>query len=705
MFTCGSELHGEADCCNKFDSDIDCIDQPKAVSLHNGVLLFLSSSSFFLFEEKIPEMLVLLLMLLLHLQFRCQQNICLMHSKNLYQDVLLKITYIRWRFVEIDADLSKLDSESKHVMSLISPANTYMNLQTGKMIDGGYEKWGIYILSESVGAKMEGSRGYLKEGFMAEEAVAGNSEALRVLRQLIIYPIIYAKESQKLGLKWPRGLLLYGPPGTGKTSLVRAVVRECGATLTLISPHTVHRAYAGESERILREAFDQASSQASEGKPSVIFIDEIDVLCPRRDSRKEQESRIVAQLLTLMDGSKASRKSYSHVAVIASTNRVNAIDPALRRPGRFDAEIEVTVPTEEERLKILELCTRKLSLEKDVDLQSIASSCNGFVGADIEALCHEAAIAAMRRCSCYSDQGDICRLTVNDWEYARSKVGPSITRGVTADVAKVSWEDIGGLKDLKKKLQQVVEWPIKHSDAFARLGLSPVRGVLLHGPPGCSKTTLVKAAAHAAQAAFFSLSGAEVYSMYVGEGEALLRRTFQRARLAAPSIIFFDEADSVASKRGDGENSQSKPTVGERLLSTLLTEMDGLESATGVLVLAATNRPHAIDAALMRPGRFDLVLYVPPPDMEARVEILQVHTRHMKLDKDVDLEQIAAETDLFTGAELAGLCREAGMVALREDLSASMVSNRHFQIARNSLTPLLTKDDLEKYSSFMRNHQ
>ncbi|XP_031490393.1 cell division control protein 48 homolog B isoform X3 [Nymphaea colorata] len=637
--------------------------------------------------------------------FRCQQNICLMHSKNLYQDVLLKITYIRWRFVEIDADLSKLDSESKHVMSLISPANTYMNLQTGKMIDGGYEKWGIYILSESVGAKMEGSRGYLKEGFMAEEAVAGNSEALRVLRQLIIYPIIYAKESQKLGLKWPRGLLLYGPPGTGKTSLVRAVVRECGATLTLISPHTVHRAYAGESERILREAFDQASSQASEGKPSVIFIDEIDVLCPRRDSRKEQESRIVAQLLTLMDGSKASRKSYSHVAVIASTNRVNAIDPALRRPGRFDAEIEVTVPTEEERLKILELCTRKLSLEKDVDLQSIASSCNGFVGADIEALCHEAAIAAMRRCSCYSDQGDICRLTVNDWEYARSKVGPSITRGVTADVAKVSWEDIGGLKDLKKKLQQVVEWPIKHSDAFARLGLSPVRGVLLHGPPGCSKTTLVKAAAHAAQAAFFSLSGAEVYSMYVGEGEALLRRTFQRARLAAPSIIFFDEADSVASKRGDGENSQSKPTVGERLLSTLLTEMDGLESATGVLVLAATNRPHAIDAALMRPGRFDLVLYVPPPDMEARVEILQVHTRHMKLDKDVDLEQIAAETDLFTGAELAGLCREAGMVALREDLSASMVSNRHFQIARNSLTPLLTKDDLEKYSSFMRNHQ
>ncbi|CAN6442900.1 unnamed protein product [Victoria cruziana] len=545
----------------------------------------------------------------------------------------------------------------------------------------------------------------VNEGFRAEEAVAGNSEALRALRQLIIYPIIYAEESQKLGLKWPRGLLLYGPPGTGKTSLVRAVVREYGANLTLISPHTVHRAYAGESERILREAFDQASSHASEGKPSVIFIDEIDVLCPRRDSRKEQESRIVAQLLTLMDGSKSSAKSCSHVAIIASTNRVNAIDPALRRPGRFDAEVEVTVPTEEERLKILQLCTRKLSLEKDVNLQAIASSCNGFVGADIEALCHEAAIAALRRCSCKSDKSDVCRLTVNDWEYARSKVGPSITRGVTEDVPNVTWEDIGGLKDLKKKLKQVVEWPIKHSDAFARLGLSPVRGVLLHGPPGCSKTTLVKAAAHAAQAAFFSLSGAEVYSMYVGEGEALLRRTFQRARLAAPSIIFFDEADAVASKRGDGGNSRSQSTVGERLLSTLLTEMDGLESATGVLVLAASNRPHAIDAALMRPGRFDLVLYVPPPDMEARLEILQVHTRHMKLEKDVDLEEIAAETELFTGAELAGLCREAGMVALREDLSASAVFNRHFQIARKSLTPLLTKEDLDRYSSFTKNHQ
>ncbi|KAK9277446.1 hypothetical protein L1049_006989 [Liquidambar formosana] len=407
------------------------------------------------------------------------------------------------------------------------------------------------------------------EKWKAEEAIGGNAEALEALRELITFPLYYSRESRKLGLKWRRGLLLYGPPGTGKTSLVRAVVRECGAHLTVISPHSVHRAHAGESERILREAFSEASSHAMLGKPAVIFIDEIDVLCPRRDSR------------------------------------VDAIDPALRRSGRFDAEIEVTTPTEEERFQILKLYTKRIPLDPNVDLQAIAASCNGYVGADLEALCREATMSALRRSSDANEDAGVLCLTTEDWKLARSVVGPSITRGVTVEIPKVSWDDIGGLKDLKKKLQQAVEWPIKHSAAFSRLGISPMRGVLLHGPPGCSKTTLAKAAAHAAQASFFSLSGAELYSMYVGEGEALLRNTFQRARLAAPSIIFFDEADVVAAKRGG--SSSSNITVGERLLSTLLTEMDGLEQAKGILVLAATNRPHAIDPALMRPGRFDLV--------------------------------------------------------------------------------------------------
>ncbi|WCJ41479.1 hypothetical protein M5689_022347 [Euphorbia peplus] len=533
----------------------------------------------------------------------------------------------------------------------------------------------------------------------AEEAVAGNQAALEALRELITFPLLYSREAKKIGLKWPRGLLLYGPPGTGKTSLVRAVVKECDAHLILISPHTVHKSHAGESEKILREAFSDAASHALTGKPSVIFIDEIDALCPQRNSRREQDVRLASQLFILMDANRNCGTSSAQVAVVASTNRVDAIDPALRRSGRFDAEIEVSVPTEDDRFQILKLYTKNLPMEPNVDLKGIAASCNGYVGADLEALCREATMCAVKASEANGNVGTLC-VTMEHWKVARTVVGPSITRGVTVEVPKVSWEDIGGLKALKKKLQQAIEWPIKHSAAFSRMGISPIRGVLLHGPPGCSKTTLAKAAANAAQASFFSLSGAELYSMYVGEGEALLRNTFQRARLAAPSIIFFDEADVVAAKRGGSSSNSS--TVGERLLSTLLTEMDGLEQAKGILVLAATNRPHAIDAALMRPGRFDMVLYVPPPDLEARREILCVHTRNMKIDNDVNLRSIAEDTELFTGAELEGLCREAGIVALRENISATVVCNRHFQIVKASLKPALTPEDIERYSSFMK---
>ncbi|KAJ4812562.1 Cell division control 48-B-like protein [Rhynchospora pubera] len=537
----------------------------------------------------------------------------------------------------------------------------------------------------------------------AEEVIAGNKRALEPLRELIMYPFLYSRESRKLGLKWPKGLLLYGPPGTGKTSLVQAVVKESNAHLTMINPYSVHRAHAGESEKFLREAFSEAYSHAASGKPSVIFIDEIDSICPRRDDKKEQESRIVGQLLTLMDGNKSSSKSLPHIVVVASTNRVDAIDPALRRPGRFDSEVEVSVPTPYERFQILKHYAKSLTLDDGVDLEVIASSCNGYVGADLEALCREAARLAYRRSSNSNNDGSVLRIRMEDWVSAKSLVGPSMTRGVAKEVSKVSWDDIGGLKDLKKKLQQAVEWPIKHGKAFERLGISPVRGVLLHGPPGCSKTTLAKAAAHAANASFFSFSGAELYSKYVGEGEALLRRTFQKARLAAPSIVFFDEADAIAPKReGHGGNSGGNVTVGERLLSTLLTEMDGLELSTGIIVLAATNRPRAIDAALLRPGRFDLVLYVPPPDLEGRHEILKIHTRKMMLSEDVDLLTIAQQTELFTGADLECLCREAGMLALREDLMATCIQSRHFLVARSSLSPTLTKSMVDKYASAVK---
>ncbi|CAH9123986.1 unnamed protein product [Cuscuta epithymum] len=354
---------------------------------------------------------------------------------------------------------------------------------------------------------MESSNGSTTGGreWMAEDAIAGNAEAVRALRELIMYPLLYSQESQKIGLKWPRGLLLYGPPGTGKTSLVRAVVQECGAHLTVISPHSVHRAHTGESERVLREAFAKASSHANLGKPSVIFIDEIDVLCPRRDSRREQDVRVASQLFMLMDSNKSVSTSGLHVVVVASTNRVDTLDPALRRSGRFDAEIEVTTPNEDERFHILNLYTKKLPLDPSVDLQSIAASCNGYVGADLEALCREATMSAVRQSS-ELDQVDCSwNITVDDWRHAKSIVGPSITRGVVVEIPKVSWEDIGGLQGIKKKLQQAVEWPLRHSEAFAQLGVSPLHGILLHGPPGCSKTTLAKAAAHAAQASFFSL--------------------------------------------------------------------------------------------------------------------------------------------------------------------------------------------------------
>ncbi|TVU01812.1 hypothetical protein EJB05_52724, partial [Eragrostis curvula] len=578
-------------------------------------------------------------------------------------------------------------------------AGVCRNMETESYgMDGQKEIW--QVKGEAM-SKCDGGNGRnLAKDWRAEEAIAGNRKALEALRELVAYPFLYARESRLLGLKWPRGLLLHGPPGTGKTSLVQAIVRECNAHLTMINPYSVHKAHVGEGEKFLRDAFSEAYSQAAQGKPALIFIDELDSICPRRNNRRENESRIVGQLLTLMDGNRKSLKTLPHIVVVASTNRVDAIDPALRRPGRFDSEIEVTVPTVEERLQILKLYTKNLHLDENVDLQIIAASCNGYVGADLQALCREAAKLAYHRMSKLSEGDKVLKLLAEDWESARSLVRASMTRGAAKETSTVSWDDIGGLKDLKKKLQQAVEWPIKHSAAFARLGISPVRGVLLHGPPGCSKTTLAKAAAHAAQASFFSLSGAELYSKYVGEGEALLRRTFQKARLASPSIIFFDEADAIAPKRtGPGGNSGGNATVGERLLSTMLTEMDGLELATGIIVLAATNRPNAIDAALLRPGRFDMVLYVPPPDVEGRCEILRIHTRKMKLGEDVDLWKIAECTELFTGADLEGLCREAGMTALREDLSANLIWNTHFQAARNSLNPSLTQAVVDEYSN------
>ncbi|CAF2090534.1 unnamed protein product [Brassica napus] len=450
----------------------------------------------------------------------------------------------------------------------------------------------------------------------AESEIGGNERALQALRELIVFPFRYPLEARTLGLKWSRGLLLDGPPGTGKL-------------YTELKVCWVHQSY----ELVYR------------------YCISLRYLLPRR----EQDVRIASQLFTLMDSNKPS-SSPPRVVVVASTNKVDAIDPALRRAGRFDTLVEVSTPNEEDRFKILLLYTKKLSLDPSVDLQAIATSCNGYVGADLEALCREATMCASKR------SADSLILTLQDFKVAKSVVGPSLTRGITVDIPKVTWDDVGGLKDLKKKLQQAVEWPIKHSAAFTKMGISPMRGILLHGPPGCSKTTLAKAAANAAQASFFSLSCAELFSMYVGEGEALLRNMFQRARLAAPSIIFFDEADVVACKRGEEGSSSNSSTVGERLLSTLLTEMDGLEEAKGILVLAATNRPYAIDAALMRPGRFDLKSLKPALTVE-EVEAYSLFRKLKKSDsKPVQVEK--KKVDSSSSVLGLGLSWKVGALSL-----------------------------------------
>ncbi|XP_048637200.1 cell division control protein 48 homolog B-like isoform X4 [Brassica napus] len=399
----------------------------------------------------------------------------------------------------------------------------------------------------------------------AESEIGGNERALQALRELIVFPFRYPLEARTLGLKWSRGLLLDGPPGTGKVDSSTAL-----------------------EFFFFRQKVCWVHQSCILSSKCVGFIKAMN-LCI-------EESKMFVLLRSSLHSWTQTSLHHLHQELL-----VDAIDPALRRAGRFDTLVEVSTPNEEDRFKILLLYTKKLSLDPSVDLQAIATSCNGYVGADLEALCREATMCASKR------SADSLILTLQDFKVAKSVVGPSLTRGITVDIPKVTWDDVGGLKDLKKKLQQAVEWPIKHSAAFTKMGISPMRGILLHGPPGCSKTTLAKAAANAAQASFFSLSCAELFSMYVGEGEALLRNMFQRARLAAPSIIFFDEADVVACKRGEEGSSSNSSTVGERLLSTLLTEMDGLEEAKGILVLAATNRPYAIDAALMRPGRFDLL--------------------------------------------------------------------------------------------------
>ncbi|WIA09999.1 hypothetical protein OEZ85_010211 [Tetradesmus obliquus] len=546
----------------------------------------------------------------------------------------------------------------------------------------------------------------------------------------------HAAAAAELGVVWPRGLLLHGPPGCGKTLLVKAVAEEFNAVLHSVTPGSVFGAYLGESERRLREVFEAAAADAAAGRLVVVFLDEVDALCPRRGGGGQHEARVVAQLLTLLDGAAALETAAAagsaaggggaaagRVVVVAATNRPNALDPALRRPGRLDREVAISVPDAAARAQILRLHCSGLCLAPDVDLPALAAACAGYSGADLAALAREAAMAGFSEAAAALMAGGAANapgtaagaaaaaagdglVTAAHFAAAMHRVGPSIVRGAAVEVAPVGWAQVGGYTKVKQRLQQAVEWPLQHADVFKRLGLSPPRGVLLHGPPGCSKTMLARAAATGSKATFISLSCAQLYGMYVGEGEAALRDAFRRARLARPAIIFLDEADALAPRRQEGgsdEGSAGGPDAGLRLLSTLLTEVDGLQDSQGVLLLAATNRPAGLDPALLRPGRLDVLLYVPPPDAAGREAILRLHTGAMPLAADVDLAGLAAASHGFTGAELAGLCREAAMSALREDLTgAQNVANRHFLAAQASTRPALTAAELANHSSKVR---
>jgi len=501
------------------------------------------------------------------------------------------------------------------------------------------------------------------------EDVGGLSKEIKKIREMIELPLKHPELFDRLGIDPPKGILFYGPPGTGKTLIARAVANETSAFFMHVNgPEIMHKFY-GESEGKLREVFAQASNNA----PGILFIDEIDVIAPKREKiLGDVEKRVVGQLLALMDG----LKSRGQVVVIGATNIPNALDPALRRPGRFDREISIGIPDRNSRLEILNVHTRGMPLDDHVDISHLADVTHGYVGADLAALCREAAMNSIRKImpgiNNDSDQipPDIIldlKVSMDDFLEALSEIIPSTTREVYVEVPNVSWDDIGGMVSVKHEFKKAIEWPIKYSPLFNYTHIKPPKGILLYGPPGTGKTMIAKAIASECNANFISVKGPELLSKWVGESEGALREIFKKARQAAPCVIFFDEIDAIAPKRGKGGDTQ----VTERIVSQMLTEMDGIEELKGVTVLAATNRLDIIDPALLRPGRFDLLIEVPPPSENELLEILKVHNRQKPLGKDIDPVNLIKAIRGFTGADVASICREAAMLAMMEYIESS----------------------------------
>ena len=541
------------------------------------------------------------------------------------------------------------------------------------------------------------------------EDIGGLKRELGLIREMIELPLRHPELFQKIGIEPPKGVLLHGPPGTGKTLIAKAVANETDASFIFLSGPEIMAKYYGESEQRLRQIFEEAEASA----PAIIFIDELDSIAPKREEvsgEKQVERRVVAQLLSLMDG----LKSRGEIIVIAATNRPHLIDEALRRGGRFDREIEIGVPDRNGRLEILQIHTRGMPLAEGVKLEELADVTHGFVGADMESLCKEAAMHALRKilpeidikAEIPSEILDRLEVAKEDFYEALKNVEPSAMREVFIEVPQVRWEDIGGLDKAKQELIEAVEWPLTYPEAFEAVHTKPPRGILLFGPPGTGKTMLVKAVATESEANFIGIKGPELFSKYVGESEKAVRETFRKAKQAAPAIIFFDEIDSIAPKRGASFDSR----VTERVVSQILTELDGIEELKEVVVIAATNRPDMVDSALLRPGRIDRLIYVRPPTEGEREEIFKIHLEGKPLGGDINIKELAKKTEGYVGADIEAMCREAAMLALREFIKPGMdresvkgrskkitIKKKHLEAAMERIKPTASQSELKDF--------
>ncbi len=534
------------------------------------------------------------------------------------------------------------------------------------------------------------------------EDIGGLKEEVRKIREMVELPLRHPELFEKLGIEPPKGVLLYGSPGTGKTLLAKAVANESDAHFISIAGPELVSKFVGESEQKLREIFEEAEKNA----PSIIFMDELDAIAPKREEViGEVEKRMVSQLLTLMDG----LKTRGQIIIIGATNRPNAVDPALRRPGRFDREIEIGVPDRQSRKEVLQIHTRNMPLSEDFDDSELAGITHGYTGADLSSLTKEAAMRALRRILpkinleeeiVPQEILEELKVTKEDFMDAMKDIRPSALREVFVERPNIKWKDVGALEEAKKSLREAVELPVAHPEVFEKLGIRPIKGILLIGLPGTGKTLLAKAVATESESNFISIKGPEVLSKWVNDSEKGVREIFRKARQAAPCIVFIDEIDSIAARRGTEGGSK---VMRDGVVNTLLTEMDGLETAKDVVVIAATNRPDILDPAMLRSGRFDRIIEIEPPNEDARHEILKVHTRNMPLAKDVDLKNIAKETEGFGGADIENLCREAGMEAIRENIKAKEIKAKHFEEAGKKIKPLTTKKYKEYMETFKKN--